>query len=384
MKPRRDFLASLLHFAGLSALAATPASLHAEFGKPTKPPAKTPEPPKELLADLPTYARAQNYRSLKQSSYDRQGGNYDWFRIDPGVTKEVFSATGPGIISHLWFTLSPPRGQDALKRITLRIFWDGNPKPSVEVPLGDFFGLNTAEFFPYQSAFLNTAPRAFNCYFAMPFQRSARITITNEAFSPTDFFSNIDYKLLPSLPPDALYFHAQYRQAVPNIPAKLDRGLNLDAKNNYVFLETRGRGHLMGVTLGVIQTSDGWWGEGDDMTFIDDESTPAINGTGAEDYFNAGYSFPTAFAYDYIGCPYIVDPNRINGRYCAYRWHADNPITFTKYLKHTLEHGSGNDRADCYYSVAYWYQSEPYTDFPPLPPPEQRTTQIAVTPTPAP
>ena len=377
MKARRDFLTSMLQLAGLSALAATPAAAAAQPKKPTK---ETPEPKKEptrQLEDVPAYARAQHYRSLKQSSYDHLGGNNDSWAIDKGGTKEVFNATGPGIITHLWFTLVLPRGHDALKKITLRIFWDGHEKPSVEAPLGDFFGLNTAEFFTYQSVFLNCSSRGFNCYFAMPFQKSARITITNEADGPTGYFySNIDYKLVDALPPDAMYFHAQYRQATPNQPKKLDHGYNLDAKDNYVFLETRGRGHLMGVTFGVIQTADGWWGEGDDMTFIDDETAPTITGTGAEDYMNAGFGFGAPYAYLYTGAPFIVDANRANGRFCMYRWHVDNPITFNKYLKHTIEHGSGNDRADFYYSVAYWYQSEINTDFPPLPPPEQRTTQL--------
>jgi hypothetical protein len=158
-------------------------------------------------------------------------------------------------------------------------------------------------------------------------------------------------------------------------------GQNLLGENNYVFVETRGKGHLMGVTLGVLQNSDGWMGEGDDMIFIDDESKPAITGTGTEDYFNGAWDFggvegAVPFSFRHNGAPLIVDAERTGGRYCLYRWHSDNPITFTRYLKHTIEHGTANDRADNFYSVAYWYQSEPYTDFPDLAPVSDRIVRL--------
>jgi len=215
----------------------------------------------------------------------------------------------------------------------------------------------------------------------MPFKKSARITATNEGAQDVGaFYSNIDYQAVPALPDDALYFHAQYRQAAPASPATNDwktnrdanRLLNPDGKTNYVYAETRGRGHLMGVTLGVLQNQEFWMGEGDDMIFIDDESKPAIIGTGSEDYFCGAWDFggrdaAVPFAHLYNGAQFIQSPERTGGRYCLYRWHADNPVTFTRYLKHTMEHGHANHRADNFYSVCYWYQSEPYTDFPALP-----------------
>jgi len=325
---------------------------------------------------LPEYACAQDYQSLKQSSYDRTGGNDDWWAIAPGATKEVFNAEGPGVISHIWFTIAAP-SPNHLKEIVIRMYWDGQSKPSVEVPVGDFFGLNLGQYNVYQSAFLNcSSVKALNCYFSMPFRRSARITATNEGSQKVgSFYSNIDYQLVPSMPERMLYFHAQYRQATPNHAVKFANTSdekNLDGQNNYVFMETSGRGHLMGVTLGVLQNSDRWMGEGDEMVFVDNKSKPVITGTGTEDYFCGAWDFggrdaAVPFAHLYNGAHMIASAERTGGRYCLYRWHADNPITFRTYLKHTIEHGHANDRADCYYSVAYWYQAEPYTDFPPLP-----------------
>jgi hypothetical protein len=230
----------------------------------------------------------------------------------------------------------------------------------------------------------------------MPFRKSARITATNEsAHGVGAFYSNIDYQIVPGLPDEVLYFHAQYRQATPNKPTMndwrtngdADKLKNLDGKDNYVFVETRGRGHLMGVTLGVLQNQDYWMGEGDDMVFVDNESGPIITGTGTEDYFNGAWDFggrdtAVSFAHLYNGAPLMVAPERPGGRYCLYRWHADNPITFTKYLKHTIEHGHANHRADNYFSVAYWYQAGAYTDFPALPPAESRLPRLKAVPGP--
>ena len=370
--PRRGFLQRMAGLAGFYGLAASPS--------------KAQGPQRSGSGDPPylsRYARAQNYKALKQSSFDRTGGNQDYWPMAPGATQEVFNSNGPGVITHIWFTIAADSDHH-LKEIVLRAYWDGSSKPSIEVPVGDFFGLNLGQYFVYQSAFLNCSSiKALNSYFAMPFHKSARLTATNESSHKVEaFYSNIDYQLVPSLPDDALYFHAQYRQATPNV-AHTESDKNLDGKHNYVYVETRGRGHLMGVTLGVLQNSDRWMGEGDDMIFVDDETKPVITGTGSEDYFNGAWDFggrdgAVPFAHLYNGAPLMIAPEIAGGRYCLYRWHADNPVTFTSYLKHTIEHGHADDRADNFFSVAYWYQSEPYTDFPTLPPAAARIPNLKV------
>jgi len=334
---------------------------------------------------LPRYARAQRYTSLKQSSHDRTGGNRDFFTVEPGATQELFSAAGPGVITHIWFTIAA-QSQNHLKELVLRAYWEGSDKPSVQAPVGDFFGLNLGQYVIYQSAYLACSPgRSLNCYFAMPFRKSARITVANEGKERVNaFYSNIDYQLVPALPDDALCFHAQYRQAAPCVPSSgEDAKRNPDGKLNYVYAEARGRGHLMGVTLGVLINADGWMGEGDDMIFVDDETKPIIIGTGSEDYFLGSWNFggrdgATAFAHHYYGAPLIVMAERTGGRYCCYRWHGDNPVTFERYMKHTMEHGHANDRGDNFFSVCYWYQDSPYTEFPPLPPVEQRIPKVNI------
>ncbi len=332
---------------------------------------------------LPKYARAQDYKSLKQSSFDTTGGNKDYWPVAAGATREVFNATGPGVITHIWFTIAAP-GAQHLKEIVLRGYWDGNDKPSVEVPIGDFFGLNLGQYAIYQSDYLACSPgKSLNCYFAMPYRKAARFTVTNEGKEDMRaLYSNIDYQTVPSLPTDSLYFHAQYRQSAPATPTTGDDSkINLNGKLNHVYGETRGRGHLMGVTLGVLQNADGWWGEGDEMIFADNETNPIITGTGSEDYFLGSWNFggrdgALPFAHGQYGAPFIAAPERTGGRYLCYRWHGDNPVTFQRYMKHTMEHGHANNRGDNFYSVCYWYQSEPYTNFPALPPADARVPRV--------
>ena len=330
--------------------------------------------PSDWIESLP---RPHDYRLRRSSSYDRKGGNDDYRPLDPGQTLTLLDARGPGEVSHIWMTIAS-RETYHLKKIVLRMYWDGEDTPSVEAPVGDFFGLGLGEYFLYQSIPLSVgADNALNCFFPMPFQKHARITLTNEGQERAGaVYWNIDYREYPSpLPPDTLYFHAQYRQATPNIAIPGNK-YNVDGKGNYVWMEAAGRGHFVGVTMSVIENADGWWGEGDDMFFVDGEQIPSINGTGTEDYFLGAWDFGgTSFSYGLYGAP-VVGAERQGSRWSVYRFHLDSPIPFTRSLRATIEHGTANDRGDNYYSVAYWYQTEPHAPFPPLPPVEERIPHV--------
>lgn len=323
-----------------------------------------------LLSDLP---HPHDYVLKRSSSYDRSGGNADFRTVPPGESMTVLDESGPGQISHIWFTIAD-KEQFHLKRIVLRIYWDGETAPSVEAPIGDFFGLGNGDYFLYQSIPLAVgANKALNCFFPMPFQKHARITVSNEGQEKIDaLYWNIDWRALSApLPPATTYFHAQYRQATPNV-AIANAKTNLDGKNNYVWMEATGRGHFVGVTMSVFENADGWWGEGDDMFFVDGEKLPSINGTGTEDYFLGAWDFGgKPFSYGLFGAP-VVEPEKTGSHWSVYRFHLDSPIPFTKSLRATIEHGHANDRGDNFSSVAYWYQSEPHAKFPDLPPVEAR------------
>jgi hypothetical protein len=329
------------------------------------------------LASLESLSRPHDYVLHRSSSYDRTGGNDDYRELTPGAELVLLDADGPGEITHVWFTIASDE-LFHLKKLVLRIYWDGESTPSVETPVGDFFGLGLGDYFTYQSLPLAVGQdKALNLFFPMPFRKHARIVVTNEGRRKVDaYYFNIDYRSYARpLPADTLYFHAQYRQATPNVAIQ-SNGKNLDGKNNYVWMEAQGRGHFAGVTMSVLENADGWWGEGDDMFFVDGEPLPSINGTGTEDYFLGAWDFGgKPFAYGLFGAPQ-VGPERAGSRWSVYRFHLDSPITFTKSLRATIEHGHANDRADNFYSVAYWYQTEPHAPFPQLPAVEDRLPKL--------
>jgi len=199
---RRRFVKSLLGSVGLAGLAG---------------PAALPTPKERGESEwLPSYARAQSYRSKKQSSHDPTGGNRDYWSIKSGEQREVFVGSGAGVISHIWFTIAAQSSLH-LKELVLRAYWDGLSKPSVETPIGDLFGLNLGDYVIYASAYLACSPgQSLNCYFAMPYRKGARLTVTNEGSRDVGaFYSNIDYLELESLPADALYFHAHSPRCPP-------------------------------------------------------------------------------------------------------------------------------------------------------------------------
>jgi hypothetical protein len=342
----------------------------------------------DSTTQLATLPQAKDYVQHRSSSYDRSGGNADARPIAPGETLTLLDEAGPGLITHLWVTVASDDPHH-LKALVLRMYWDGEPTPSVETPIGDFFGLGLGDYFLYQSIPLAVgSDKALNAFFPMPFQKHARVTVTNEGGEKVDsFYFNLDYRSYGKpLPPDQLYFHAQYRQAAPapgwtnqwrsNGDPIVDGKKNLNGDGNYVWLEATGHGHFVGVTMSVLQNQDGWWGEGDDMFFVDGETAPSINGTGSEDYFLGAWDFGGhSFAYGLFGAP-VVGPERVGGRWSLYRFHFDSPIPFTQSLRATIEHGHANHRSDNFFSVAYWYQTEPHAKFPPLPPLEERIPRL--------
>ncbi len=331
----------------------------------------------ELSGMLSNLTEPRDYVQHRVSSYDRTGGNADYREIAPGQTFTMLDEAGPGVITHVWITIASGEHYH-LKKLVLRIYWDGENEPSVEAPVGDFFGLGLGDYFLYHSIPLAVgADKALNSFFPMPFQKHARMTVTNEGQRKVDaFYFNIDYRAhARPLPADTLYFHAQFRQAAPNKAVK-GNGLNPQGEGNYVWMNATGRGHFAGVTMSVLENADGWWGEGDDMFFVDGETLPSINGTGTEDYFLGAWDFGgQPFAYGLFGAP-VVGQERAGARWSVYRFHLDSPIPFTKSFRATIEHGHANNRADNFYSVAYWYQTEPHTAFPRLPPVEARLPQL--------
>lgn len=344
--------------------------------------------------------KLKTYTQKHITSTDPAGANDDgnWKNsIKPGETRVIGDVDGPGIITHMWFTIATGEHYH-LKKIVLRAYWDDDPLPAIEAPIGDFFGLGLGQYFSYESAVLSVgSQKALNSYFPMPFRKHAKITITNEGNDPIGaFYYNIDWQKHDSLPDDTAYFYAEYRQATPtpgttkewhtNGEPAINDLVNTDGKDNYVMVETEGRGHFVGVTHSILQNQGDWWGEGDEMIFVDNRTSPTQIGTGSEDYYLGawcyggcgispfGTSKPT-FDYQLYGNPMNGGDNR-GAEWMVYRFHVDSPIPFNEYFKFTMEHGHANHRSDNWYTTAYWYQTGSHKLRKPLPPVAERIPEM--------
>jgi hypothetical protein len=340
---------------------------------------------------MDSLARPQEGRSMRSSSTmrvgeTRRGGeqklnpkaeprgdleeqsNWDNYRVAPGKTHVLLDEKGPGVITHIWMTFLGPERQDWAKEgsanhqeMLLRIYWDGNPRPAVEAPVGDFF----ANCFGARREVISLPvvvedADSYNCFWQMPFRKSAKIEIVNQSDKQISLlYYNIDWIKKDKISKDTPYFYAQYRQEYP-----------VEHGKDYVLLDTKGKGHYVGTVLAARTRSPAWFGEGDEKIYIDGESKASIWGTGTEDYFLSAWGLKVTST-PYAGVPYFDQWGIVGGHTSAYRWHLNDPVVFNKGIKVTFEHfgwispdenpnqktTSWNEREDDFSSVAFWYQT---------------------------
>lgn len=332
------------------------------------------------LANLPALTGT---RSARASSWDRSGGNDDRLHVAGGQSAVLAEIEQPGVVRHIWMTIACGE-MHYLRKLVLRMTWDHASTPCVEVPVGDFFGVGHARTRNFVSLPLQMSPedgKSFNCWFPMPFD-AARIELLNECGEEALVYFYIDYELTGRSDPRAGRFHAQWRRENPCGGIEDDGlsndefqfgGTNLTGADNYVVLEAEGEGHYVGCNLNIQNLRNtglnnfNWYGEGDDMIFVDGEPfPPSLHGTGTEDYFNTAWCPTQEYNAPYHG---LVLPGEQNwwGKVSMYRFHIEDPVRFQQSIRVTIEHGHANRRSDDYSSTAYWYQTEPHAQPPTLP-----------------
>lgn len=325
-----------------------------------------------FTGELYDLAKMKNgVRNRRVSSYDRSGNNRDHLKdIKPGETRTIAEISGSGVINHIWITIAPGPERLCRNDIIIRMYWDGNEYPSVESPIGPFFGQGWNEQYNYASFPLSAGPgngTGLSSYFTMPFAKGARIEIENQTNEKIDaFYFYVDYLEMKKLPEDMGRFHAWYNheltEALPEGETEWGvtgkEGENKTGENNYVFADIQGKGHFIGLNYYVHCPTPMWYGEGDDMWFIDGETTPSMIGTGTEDFFNTSWCPKETFSHPYFGYPRVNNDIGWLGRTHVYRFFINDPVFFEKGLKATIEHGHNNNLTLDLASVAYWYQDK--------------------------
>ncbi|MCA9423955.1 MAG: DUF2961 domain-containing protein [Candidatus Omnitrophica bacterium] len=333
-----------------------------------------------VWAGLDNLIHPQDFRAQRSSSAAEDlGSNGDSREIPLGGTITIADLEGPGIINHIWTTVA---SYDPFysRSMILRIYWDGADEPSVEVPIGDFFGVGHGAQANYSSlpTAVSSFGRARSCFWKMPFQKHAKVTVSSDGtdYGPAEIYYYVDWEKHDSLPENTPYFHARYRQEFPAVPG------------DYVILDTTGTGHYVGTVYSVHQVETGWFGEGDDRFYVDGEEYPSLSGTGTEDYFGDAWGF-RQFATPYFGVS-LWEGYQVGDRNTAYRWHIEDPVPFKKALKVSIEHrgsvfdeegenlGQSGQRPDWVSSAALWYQNPPLPAHSTLPPPKERVAPYQV------
>ncbi len=359
---------------------------------------EAPPPYANVSSSVNDIARVKSVRSDRISSWNPDGSNKDCMApIDPGEERVLAEIEDAGSILHIYIgtTLPSPIFH---RELVLRIYWDGATIPCVEVPFGDFFLTGfEAHVREVRSTHVIINPgtkglgsRGYHAYFPMPFATGARLTLENQGAGPSwQFCYQIDYEIYDAPPaPELGRFHAQWRReavTTADVPEEFKNqiqweGRNTDGHGNYVILEAEGQGHLVGLLLNVDNPHGGWYGEGDEMIFIDsDEWPPRYHGSGTEEIFGAGATPNSEYQTPFSGFHFTEnrDGKNFKGKVSMFRWMSQDPVRFNQSIRWSVEHGHANNFEIDYSSVAYWYQHEPHREFPALPPPAARIPQMS-------
>jgi len=325
-----------------------------------------------VAQDLGDLHEVKDARTRRASSVNPDlASNYDFIRLKSGDSATICDIEGPGLMTHIWFTLRTDDNY-ANRNVVLRAWWDDEDTPSIEVPIGDFFAQGNGAYADVDSRPVQVAAngRALNCFWPMPFGKRAKWTVANEGPGYVDsFYFYCDYETLPKAPKPLATFHCQYRQEYPVVDGR-----------DYVFADIVGRGQYVGSVLSWWSIEEGWPGEGDDRFYVDGEDEASIQGTGTEDYFSSSWGFREVTRGDFGVTTW--DGTKPGDRATAYRWHIHDPVRFAESLRATIEHrgwairdGKWDGHAhrdDRFSSAAFWYQTEPHVPFAPIPPAPDR------------
>jgi len=323
----------------------------------------TPLESRSISFENPTGAPGQGGQASSRLGEGRKGAPNRPFK--PGETVVLADIEGPGTIRHLWMTISN-REPNTFRSFVIRAYWEGQEHPSIECPLGDFFGFAHGKVQAYQSAVHSLGERAgMNIWLPMPFVKQAKLTLTNETNKIITIYYQVDYTIGDRHPADVGRLHVLFSRQNPTT-----------LKTDLELLPQRaGKGRFIGALVGVRAFTDDWWGEGEIKVFMDgDEAFPTICGTGTEDWACLSYGLQqTPFLYH--------GANLSQGRFNSfYRWHLPDPIYWRESCRVTIQQIAWREglaeTQDDWSAATFWYEPTPSAALPAMPDLEARTANL--------
>ncbi len=324
---------------------------------------------RSISFENPTGAPGEGGKAASNLGVGRKGSASR--AIQPGETVQLCDIEGPGTIRHFWMTTQ--REPANLRSLVIRAAWDGQDHPSIECPVGDFFGFAHGKVMPYQSAVHSVGSSAgMNLWLPMPFLKRAKFTLTNEGDKPLPVYYQMTYTLGDKHPDDVGRLHVLFRRENPTTERK-----------DFELLPLRkNKGRFIGAVIGVRNLHpDQWWGEGEFKVYMDgDKEFPTIVGTGSEDYVGLSWGVQQT-PYLYNGCS-LNENNFVS----MYRWHLPDPIAWRKEARITIQQLTGMpgkglvETRDDWSCATFWYEPLPSAALPPMPGVKARTANIWTSP----
>lgn len=299
----------------------------------------------DILEDL-----RSKWENIGNMPGDREARAVGWnILVDPGETATIDDISGPSMITALRVTpdlsaiTSALARERVLRDVVFRIRWNDVDAPSVDVPLGDFFG-SMWHRRRFSSMFFGMDGDSFISRFPMPFSTSATISFENQGQDRVPLRVEADVVSLSRPITPLGYLHASWQRTTPD-----------EVGSPHTVLSAKGEGKYVGCLLGVANRDKSWWVlEADETIRIDNESTPGWKGTGLEDYFNGGWYYLNPLARPLHGLLY-----KSPFRTIQYRFHLNDPVCFSDSVDVQFERGPDHASHAWMESVAYYYMARP-------------------------
>jgi hypothetical protein len=268
----------------------------------------------------------------------------------------ILNVSGPDSIQSIKLTIpgitatESPAAATVLNQTWIQVFWDGQKTPSVSAPLGSFFGMGQFGSYPTHGLVVGMdAANEMYMYLPMPFQHSALIQLWNRGTTAVNGVGyNVQYQPYTGSFSQVGYFKTSFTTTSKAKPG-----------NDIPILNTKGSGKFIGVTASYTGDPARLYLEGDERIYVDGSGSPAIYGTGTEDFFNGAFYFIDGpYSNSMSGNTAHLTPGSIDET-AAYRFLLPDAVPFRHSIVVGIQHGPYDNTTRTSASMLAYYYERP-------------------------